>query len=206
MKKPQSVEFVKSAQSAPDFPPPAEPEVAFVGRSNVGKSTLLNTLVATKRMAFVSKTPGRTQLINFFRIPSEMMLVDLPGYGFAKAPRSVREHWETLITSYLFERTGLCLVLLLVDIRRDPMASDQLVRDMLVEANLAHAVVATKADKLSKSKVRQQRNKLQAVYGPAETSEEVPFITFSAVTNEGRKELWKVIETHLHASKRAPRK
>ncbi len=201
MKKSLSVEFVTSAAKPSDFPKPDLPEVAVVGRSNVGKSSLLNRLTGAKRMAFVSKTPGRTQLINFFRLGGEMMLVDLPGYGFAKVPASVRQHWEKLVTAYLFEReAGLLLALLLVDLRREPMDSDIQVRDLLVQGEVAHAVVATKADKLSKSRVRQQRAKLERIYG---AEGKVPLITFSAVTNEGRNELWKVIEKHI---RRAPKK
>jgi GTP-binding protein len=200
MKKTLSVEFIKSAAQPSDFPPPDLPEVAAIGRSNVGKSSLLNRLTGAKRMAFVSKTPGRTQLVNFFRLSGDMTLVDLPGYGFAKVPASVRQHWEKLVTAYLFERETLRLGLLLVDIRRDPMESDIQVRDLLVHNGVAHAVVATKADKLSKSRVRQQRTKLERIYG---AEGKVPLITFSAVTNEGRNELWKVIERHI---RRAPKK
>jgi len=200
MKKTLSVEFITSAARPSDFPQPDLPEVAAVGRSNVGKSSLLNRLTGAKRMAFVSKTPGRTQLVNFFRIGAEMALVDLPGYGFAKVPASVRRHWEELVTGYLFERETLRLALLLVDIRREPMESDIQVRDLLVHNGVAHAVVATKADKLSKSRVRQQRAKLDRIYG---AEGKVPLITFSAVTNEGRNELWKVIERHI---RRAPKK
>ena len=141
MKKSLSVEFVTSAAKPSDFPNPDLPEVAVVGRSNVGKSSLLNRLTGAKRMAFVSKTPGRTQLINFFRLGGEMMLVDLPGYGFAKVPASVRQHWEKLVTAYLFEReAGLRLALLLVDVRREPMDIDIQVRDLLVQGEVAHAV------------------------------------------------------------------
>ncbi len=201
MKKTLSVEFVTSAAQPSDFPKRDLPEVAVVGRSNVGKSSLLNRLTGAKRMAFVSKTPGRTQLVNFFRLGGEMMLVDLPGYGFAKVPASVRQNWEKLVTAYLFEReAALRLALLLVDVRREPMHIDIQVRDLLVQGEVAHAVVATKADKLSKSRVRQQRAKLERIYG---AEGKVPLITFSAVTNEGRNELWKVIEKHI---RRAPKK
>ena len=203
MKQTLSVEFVKSAHSAGDFPSQDLPEVAAVGRSNVGKSSLLNRLTGAKRMAFVSKTPGRTQLINFFRLGDEMNLVDLPGYGFAKVPVTVRRHWEALVTSYLFEREALCLVLLLVDVRRDPMESDIQVRDLLDQADVAHVVVATKADKLSKNKLRQQKTKLERIYA---ADGKVPLITFSAVTNEGRNDLWKVIEKHVREARRAPKK
>ncbi len=200
MKKSLSVKFVTSVTQPSDFPKPDLPEVAVVGRSNVGKSSLLNRLTGAKRMAFVSKTPGRTQLINFFRLGDELMLVDLPGYGFAKVPASVRQHWEKLVTGYLFERGAPRLALLLVDVRREPMDIDIQVRDLLVQGEVAHAVVATKADKLSKSRVRQQRAKLERIYG---AEGKVPLITFSAVTNEGRNELWKVIEKHI---RRAPKK
>ncbi len=200
MKKSLSVEFVTSAAKPSDFPNPDLPEVAVVGRSNVGKSSLLNRLTGAKRMAFVSKTPGRTQLINFFRLGDEMMIVDLPGYGFAKVPASVRQHWEKLVTGYLFEREAPRLALLLVDVRREPMDIDIQVRDLLVQGEVAHAVVATKADKLSKSRVRQHRAKLERIYG---AEGKVPLITFSAVTDEGRNELWKVIERHI---RRAPKK
>jgi len=200
MKKTLSVEFVKSAAKPADFPKGELPEVAVVGRSNVGKSSLLNRLTGAKRMAFVSKTPGRTQLVNFFRWGEGTMLVDLPGYGFAKVPVSVRQNWEQLVTAYLFERDALRLALLLVDIRREPMESDIQVRDLLVQAGVAHIVVATKADKLSKSRVRQQRTKLERIYG---ADGKVTLITFSAVTNEGRNELWKLIEKH---TRRAPKR
>lgn len=203
MKKTASVEFVRSAAAPEDFPRGGLPEVAVFGRSNVGKSSLLNRLTGIKRMAFVSKTPGRTQLINFFVARGEMILVDLPGYGFAKAPRATREKWEALVTSYLFEREELVLALLLVDVRRDPMASDLMVRDLLIEADVPYAVVATKTDKLSGARVRNQCANLRKVYG---SEEEVPFIPFSAVTNEGRKELWLVIERHIREARRAQKR
>ena len=196
------VSFVTSAASADGFPRPDVPEIALLGRSNVGKSTLLNQLTGSKKLAFVSKTPGRTQLINFFAMGNELMLVDLPGYGFAKAPRSVREKWEELIVSYLFDRDALCLALLLVDIRRDPMESDLRVRDLLVEGGVPHAVIATKADKLKFGRARQQEQKLTKTFS---ANGQVPLVTFSAVTNEGRKELWKVIETHARKARRAPK-
>lgn len=203
MKKTLSVEFVKSAVSPRDFPKGDLPEVAVVGRSNVGKSSLLNRLTGAKRMAFVSKTPGRTQLINFFRLEDDLLLADLPGYGFAKVPESVRQNWEALITSYLFDRPALCLALLLVDIRREPMQNDMEVRDLLERGSVNYAVVATKADKLSKSRIRQQRMKLERIYT---AGGKLPLIIFSAVTNEGRNELWKVIEKHVREARRAPKK
>jgi GTP-binding protein len=197
------VELVRTAGEPRDFPREELPEVAAVGRSNVGKSSLLNSLFGVKGMAFVSKTPGRTQVVNFYRLGSEMVLVDLPGYGFAKVPEAVRRKWDFLVTSYLFERKALVLVLLLVDARREPMKNDLEVRDLLERAGLPYVVVATKSDKLSRGRLGNEIKKLERVYG---ASGNIPVIPFSAATNEGRKELWKTIVNHVREPRRAPRK
>ena len=194
------VEFLKSVSAPGGFPAPDLPEVAVVGRSNVGKSSLLNCLTGVRKLAFVSKTPGRTQMINFFRVGSEFLLVDLPGYGFAKVPAKVQRDWERLVTSYLFEREALRLVLLLVDARREPMDNDLAVRNLLAERDIPFRVVATKTDKLSKSQLARQRGVLKRTYA-AEGG--LPIVAFSAVTSEGRKELWKVIERHVREERPA---
>ncbi len=199
----QPVELVRTAGETRDFPPEELPEVAAVGRSNVGKSSLLNRLFGVKGLAFVSKTPGRTQVVNFYRVGSQMILVDLPGYGFAKVPEAVHRKWDSLVTSYLFERKALVLVLLLVDARREPMANDREVRDLLERAGLPYVVVATKTDKISRGRLRGEIAKLEKVYG---ASGNIPVIPFSAATNEGRKELWKTIVNHVREPRRAPRK
>jgi GTP-binding protein len=197
------VELVRTAGEPRDFPREELPEVAAVGRSNVGKSSLLNCLFGVKGMAFVSKTPGRTQVVNFYRMGSEMILVDLPGYGFAKVPDAVRRKWDLLVTSYLFERNALALVLLLVDSRREPMATDLEVRDLLERSGLSYVVVATKADKLSRGRLGSELRKLEKVYGASGT---IPVIPFSAATSEGRKELWKTIVSHVREPRRAPKR
>lgn len=190
-------EFLRSAASRSDFPGDGLPEVALVGRSNVGKSSLLNRLAGIKRLAAVSRTPGRTQLINFFRMSGRWYLVDLPGYGFAKVPERVRRKWESLVTSYLFERPPLRLAVLLVDARHEPMPIDLEVRNLLARSGISLAVVATKSDKLSRGALARRRAELaQALASPGN----IPFITFSAITGEGRKELWNVIETHVRAA------
>ena len=194
--------FFAAATSIEHLPSPDLPEIAFAGRSNVGKSSLLNCLTGIKKLAFSSKTPGRTQLINFFIKENELMLVDLPGYGFAKAPKSVRQNWEHLITDYLFQRTELCLVLLLVDTRRSPMKTDLEVRGLLRDYSIPHAIIATKIDKLSKNRLQQQLQLLSKAYCP---QTRLPLLAFSAVTNEGRNELWKLILTHTRQAKRARR-
>ena len=177
----QPVELVRTAGEPRDFPREELPEVAAVGRSNVGKSSLLNSLFGVKGMAFVSKTPGRTQVVNFYRVGSEMILVDLPGYGFAKVPEAVRRKWDSLVTTYLFQRKALALVLLLVDARREPMGNDLEVRDLLERAGLPYVVVATKSDKLSRGRLGSEMKKLERVYG---ASGNIPVIPFSAATNE----------------------
>jgi GTP-binding protein len=203
MSKASPVALIKTAAHAREFPGASLPEVAAVGRSNVGKSSLLNRLVGVKGLAFVSKTPGRTQVANFFQVGSEFVLVDLPGYGFAKVPIAVRRNWEGLVTAYLFEREALALVLLLVDLRREPMKNDLEVRDLLEQAQIDYTIVATKADKVPKGRRQGALSKLRRAYGPAER---VPIIPFSAVTNEGRKELWTRIEKQLREARRRPTK
>jgi GTP-binding protein len=197
-----SVELIRTAGVPKDFPREGLPEVAAVGRSNVGKSSLLNCLFGKKGMAFVSKTPGRTQVVNFYRVGSEMILVDLPGYGFAKVPAAVRKNWESLVTGYLFGRKALELVLLLVDARHEPMEIDREVRDLLERAGLPYIVVATKSDKLSRGRLRGEMAKLEKFYG---ASGNIPVIAFSAATSEGRKELWKTIVNYVREPRRAPR-
>ena len=202
MKKQARATFFKSASAATGFPAKGVPEVAFVGRSNVGKSSLLNRLAGVERLANVPQTPGRTQLINFFRMDERFYLVDLPGYGFAKVPTRVRKRWEGLITSYLFHRSELRLVFLVIDVRRDPMPSDLEIRDLLDESGIPYVVVATKSDKLSRAQMARQRATLEQTFG---AEEKVPFITFSAVTSQGRKELWRTIENHVREAMRAPK-
>ncbi len=200
MSKTIRAEFELSASMPSDFPSNGLPEVAVVGRSNVGKSSLLNKLAGVRRLAYVSKTPGRTQLINFFQVNHLFYLVDLPGYGFARVPVQVRRRWEKLISSYLFGRTVLQLVVLVIDARHERMPNDLEVRDLLEEAGISYIVVATKSDKLSRGALARQRVKLEDSFGAAG---KVPLITFSAVTNEGRKPLWNVIKKHVREEKPA---
>jgi GTP-binding protein len=199
----RQITLLKTAGEPGDFPRGDLPEVAVVGRSNVGKSSLLNRLFGVKKMAFVSKTPGRTQVINFYQVGKELVLVDLPGYGFAKAPIETRRRWDRLASGYLFEREALVLVLLLVDVRREPMESDLEVRELLERGGVDYLVVATKTDKLPRGRLRAALAKLERDYG---VEKKVPVIPFSAVTNEGRNELWKRIEKHVREVRRAPKR
>jgi len=133
-----------------ELPAPAAPEVAFVGRSNAGKSSAINTLVNRRRLAFVSKTPGRTQLINFFSLGPAAFLVDLPGYGYAGVPGAVKQHWETLVGEYIANRDSLALVVVVMDIRHPLTELDRRLLDWLKSAGRQAHVLLTKADKLSK--------------------------------------------------------
>ena len=149
----REAKFITSNTSAEKCPPPKFPEYAFTGRSNVGKSSLINMLTARKSLAKTSSTPGKTQLINHFLINEKWYLVDLPGYGFAKTSRTNRASWEAMIKTYVEERKNLMTVFVLVDIRLDPQASDVRFINWLGEKNVPIVIVFTKADKISKQQV-----------------------------------------------------
>ena len=157
--------FVTSATTRSEFPPPALPEVSFVGRSNVGKSSLLNRLVGQRGLALVSRTPGRTRMVNFFEVGRSHRLVDLPGYGYARVPEPLRAGWEELVLSYLTARESLVLNLLLVDARRDPLDSDLRVLELLASSERPVAVVATKVDKLKNSESATRLRQLSQAFG-----------------------------------------
>src|SRR5574341_382489 len=179
--------FVVSAAAPAQFPRDGLPEIAFAGRSNVGKSSLLNRLVGRKGLAVTSKTPGRTRLLNFFRIDDGAYFVDLPGYGYAAAPRSLRETWGGLVEGYLRDRAELRGVILLLDIRHEPTARDVEMRGLLEEAHRPWIAVITKADKAS----RNERGRLIGQIAKAlSLSDPGLAIPFSAVTGEGTREIW----------------
>ena len=159
------VVFVTSAVSKAGFPAPARPEVAFVGRSNVGKSSLLNRLAGQRRLAHVSRTPGRTRMVNFFDVGESHRFVDLPGYGYARVPEAVRGGWEDLVLAYLTARESLVLNLLLVDARRDPLDSDLRALELLSRSERPVAVVATKTDKLKSSEATSRLRLLAEAFG-----------------------------------------
>lgn len=182
-----AAEFIISAVSPEQFPGEAEPEIAFLGRSNVGKSSLLNKLVGAGQVAFTSSTPGRTQSINFYRVDDGFRFVDLPGYGFAKVPLEIAHQWQQLIEQYLLGRDALRLSILLVDSRRGWMDKDLELRRWLEHHNLPYLVVATKIDKLKNQKQRHQsRTALRAEYSG-------DLVECSAVTGRGVRELWQAI-------------
>ncbi len=183
------IEFVTSAAAPAQFPREGLPEVAFVGRSNVGKSSLVNALTGVRGLARVSGTPGRTRLLNFFRVDRDLMLVDLPGYGYAKVPASMRVSWETLVRSYLEARPELALCVLLVDARHEPMEADMLLQSYLETSNLPHVVAATKTDKLGKGERARTAKALAGSIGRSARAVRM----VSAQTRDGVDALWREI-------------
>jgi GTP-binding protein len=185
-----SAEFVTSAVKPSNYPAGELPEVALAGRSNVGKSSLLNKLVNRKRLARTSNTPGRTRLINFFLVNGSFHLVDLPGYGYARVPIAERDSWRKMVEGYLMTRPNLQGVLLLVDSRHPPTAMDLQMYSWLKFRGLPAAVAATKADKLSRSKLLQSLKVIRTELRLAEGDSLIPF---SAETGQGREELLEII-------------
>jgi GTP-binding protein len=186
----KSAEFVTSAVKPSQYPEEALPELAFAGRSNVGKSSLINAILNRRHLVKTSTTPGRTQLLNFFRINDEIFFVDIPGYGYARAPVSVRKEWGSMIETYLSTRSNLKGVVLLMDIRRIPGPEDISVTDWLNYHNIPFIRVLTKADKLS----RAQQIKQREIIAEAVSVEKNDLILFSAKTKTGKKEVWDAIE------------
>ncbi len=189
----QSVRFLKSCVAPQDYPILNLPEIAFAGKSNVGKSSLINALTGRKGLAKTSQLPGCTQLINFFIINEKFSLVDLPGYGFAKAPLTVKKQWGPMVATYLKERQALRLVLLLLDIRRDGDAKDRDLLNWLQYFQLPYLIVFTKVDKLSRQQVLLRSRSILASFGQSPDS----VVLFSARTGQGRLELWAGIEKHI---------
>jgi len=186
----KSAAFITSAVKPDQYPDALCPEVAFAGRSNVGKSSLINTLVNRKRLVKTSSTPGRTQLINFFSVNENLFLVDLPGYGYAKVPAAVKRKWGPMIETYLKGRDSLAAVVLIMDIRRLPGIEEQNFIDWLNLYRRTPILVLTKADKLSKIK----RQKQARAIGAALNVNESELIQFSAKTRLGNPAVWSAIE------------
>jgi len=198
--KVKSAEFVKSAPSPEHYPRDGRPEIAFMGRSNVGKSSLINSLLGVKGLARTSSTPGRTQLLNFFLINETFYCVDLPGYGYARVPSEVKREWGPMVEKYLATRPNLVLSLLITDSRHAPTTLDLLMRDWLQERQRPFIIVATKADKLSSNQLRANLQRTSATMG-----KDNEIVAYSAVTRRGADRIWKEITTRVteHGTSRA---
>ncbi len=187
-------EFLKSAFHGSHYPPPDRPEVAFAGRSNVGKSSLINVLVNRKGFAKTSSRPGKTQALNFFCVDNRLYLVDLPGYGYARVPLHVKKSWGKMVESYLQKRSNLRAVVVILDIRRDLSNGDMNLLNWLNHYETNSILVLTKADKLSRN---QSISRAKLIEGQLkEMTTEKP-IVFSAKTGEGRREIWEKINRFI---------
>jgi GTP-binding protein len=184
------VKFITSAGGPPGFPIADRPEVAFAGRSNAGKSSLINTLANSKKLARTSSTPGRTRMINFFAVGETIYFVDLPGYGFARVPVSVRNSWMRLVETYLEMRPSLAAVVVIMDIRREPSKGDIDLLNKLKGLGIPAVIALTKADKLSRGRTAERR---AAVIRSLKERLTLPPVVFSSKTREGRDELWEQI-------------
>ncbi len=193
----RNVEFIGGMAEKHGWRPESPlPEVAFAGRSNVGKSSLLNSLVRRKSFARVSRTPGRTREINFFRVNNGFVLVDLPGYGYARISKEKKAEWRPLIESYLRRTTQLRGIVLLLDIRREPSEDDRAMLDFLAEVEVPTIVALTKTDKLSKAGAQERAGEIARAL--ALQAEQI--IPFSAHTGEGRVELLEAIASLVEAA------
>lgn len=196
----QSAEFVISAVRPAQYPIQGLPEIAFAGRSNVGKSSLINCLLQRKKLVRTSRTPGQTQMINFFRVNGEFLLVDLPGYGFARVPREVRARWGPMVESYLRGRAPLRGVVQIMDLRHPPTADDLQLWQWLRDESIPALAVLTKADKVSPAKRVQHIRQAALVLGiPADR-----FVLFSASTRLGREALLALLSHWLNPQPPVP--
>ncbi len=194
----QKAELVMSAGQIRQFPTARIPQIALSGRSNVGKSSLINTLLGRKSLARVSSAPGKTVTVNFYCIDQRLFLVDLPGYGFARRPAAEKEKWSSLTDGYFTKNPNidlLSLVLQLIDLKVGPTADDEMMLHYLNEMGLPYAVVATKADKLNKT---ERERAMAALRAHPSIKEDTPIIPFSALKGEGKDAVWSSIFERIH--------
>jgi len=193
-----NAEFYKSVYKYEDCPRLQQPEVAFSGRSNVGKSSLINRLTRQKKLARTSNTPGRTQCLNYFNVDDQFYLVDLPGYGFANVPQKVKDDWAELIDTYLNYRENLIGVVQIIDSRHKPTKDDKMMVEWLQASGLSYLIVATKVDKISNNKKAKQK---KIIYKELNLSEEDNFTFFSAQTGEGSREVYQYLDFLMKLAK-----
>ncbi|HEY6227099.1 MAG TPA: ribosome biogenesis GTP-binding protein YihA/YsxC [Verrucomicrobiae bacterium] len=186
-----SAEFLKSAFRESDWPRDSLPEISFLGRSNVGKSSLINSLLGVRGLARTSSTPGRTQSLNFYTINGQFRFVDLPGYGYARAPKAIKAEWSQAAEDYLSRREQLALSIHIVDSRHQPSHQDLQLNEWLRHHRKRHLIVATKSDKLSQNELRKHIGEIADVFDNHEV------IIYSATKRTGRDQLWSAIEKSL---------
>jgi GTP-binding protein len=193
-----TTEFVTGAVSAKQYPKDSYPEFAFVGRSNVGKSSLIRSLLNRKKLVRISSTPGKTREINFFRINDTLMFADLPGYGFARVTPALQKKWKTMIEEYLTKRDPLLAIVFIVDIRRKPTELDLTLKEWLEDLGRPYILVITKSDKLSGTERSKQTKIIKAAFMGDQT---LATVTYSSKNHLGRKELWSEIQKQISEEK-----
>lgn len=189
-----SAEYIISAPGPAQYPEGDQPEIAFAGRSNVGKSSLINKLLNRKGLARTSSSPGKTRLLNFYSINKSFYFVDLPGYGFAKVAKDVKAQWGKMIEGYLLNRKNLRVVVHLIDIRHAPSKEDIEMHEWLKHYQVPTVLAVTKADKIARGKWRKHTKIICESLGALR---DTPVIMFSALTGQGRDELWNVLNYYI---------
>ncbi|MCG2723111.1 MAG: ribosome biogenesis GTP-binding protein YihA/YsxC [Thermodesulfovibrionales bacterium] len=189
-----SAKCIISAVGPEQYPDTGYPEIAMLGRSNVGKSSLINSLCARHALARTSRQPGKTQTINYFAINEQLYLVDLPGYGYAATSKGKHREWGEFITNYLRDRNMLALIVHLIDLRHEPMKNDKNASEWLMKLNIPYVIVGTKADKISRGK---RPAHIAAIRKGLMLPAHVPSLIYSSETGEGRNELWQHIRSIL---------
>lgn len=190
----KKAEIIMTAVKPSQYPPADSPEIALAGRSNVGKSSMINTLINRKKLARTSGQPGKTQTLNFYNINDQFRFVDLPGYGYARVSRKERENWGEMINKYLTERKSLKEVILLLDIRHSPGEHDKMMYDWIRSIGFKGIIVATKADKLSKNQIAKQVSVISRELGVEDKSMIMPF---SATKKLNKDKVWNMIRSIL---------
>ena len=195
-----SAEFIKSAVEISHYPAESLPEIAFAGRSNVGKSSLINSLLNKKNLVKVSSSPGKTRLINFFKINNQFSFVDLPGYGFARVPPDIKKKWGKMVETYLKKRRNLKIVILILDIRHTPTENDEKMLEWLDHYKIQTVFIANKSDKIKK---REKNKQVQTILNTLKRPDGRA-IVYSSKNKEGIKDLWKIIEQAIRGFKNLP--
>lgn len=193
-----SAKCIMSAVGPKQYPDTGYPEIAMVGRSNVGKSSLINSLCARRALARTSVQPGKTQTINYFAVNEQLYLVDLPGYGYAGASKAKRSEWGEFITNYLRDGDRIALIVHLIDLRHEPMKNDRNASEWLMGLNIPYVIVGTKADKISRSK---RPAHIAAIRKGLMLPAHVPALIYSSETGEGRDELWRYVRSVIAGQK-----
>lgn len=187
----RQIEFLTSAVKPSQYPAPDRPEIALAGRSNVGKSSFINSLFARKKLARTSSKPGKTRVLNYYELAERCYFVDVPGYGYARVSKKEKAAWQEMLTTYFAERSSLVLTFLLVDFRHQPSKEDVLMKESLDTWDIPYFIIATKADKVKKGQWQKQLNLLKTTLSLVTTEQILPY---SSISHTGRAEAWEIIE------------